>query len=74
MGRKREEEVEEEEENDEVEGSFFYVNRDGFPIKEEIWERMYDFAAKNHPLGKLGRICSKEITAMVQQLVRTRRQ
>jgi len=37
--------------NDEVEGSFFYVNRDGFPIKEEVWERMYDFAAKNHPLG-----------------------
>ena len=53
MGRKREEEAEEEEEEgDEVEGSFFYINRDGFPIKEETWERMYEFAAKNHPLGK----------------------
>jgi len=51
MGRKKEEEEEEEEEVDEVEGSFFYVNRDGFPIKEETWERMYDLAAKNHPLG-----------------------
>jgi len=52
MGRKKEDEVEEEEdEGDEVEGSFFYVNRDGFPIKEDTWDRMYDFAAKNHPLG-----------------------
>ena len=57
MGRKKgqEDEVEEEEEEEEgdlVEGSFFYVNREGFPIKEDIWDRMYEFAAKNHPLGK----------------------
>jgi len=56
MGRKKgqEDEVEEEEEEEEgdlVEGSFFYVNREGFPIKEDIWDRMYEFAAKNHPLG-----------------------
>ena len=57
MGRRKaveeEAEEEEEEETDEV-GSFFYVNRDGFPIKGETWDRMYEFAAKNHPLGRQG--------------------
>ena len=63
MGRKKEEEMEEEDEDgDEVEGSFFYVNREGFPIKEEIWDRMYEFASKNHPLGKLGSKLKRKVT------------
>jgi len=44
-------EAEDEDEEEEVEGSFFYVNRDGFPLKEDVWDRMYEFASKNHPLG-----------------------
>ncbi|XP_036362942.1 tubulinyl-Tyr carboxypeptidase 1-like isoform X2 [Octopus sinensis] len=33
-------------------GCFFWVNRSGLPLKEETWERMWSFAAKQHPDGE----------------------
>lgn len=29
----------------------FWINRSGFPISDNVWDRMFDHAAKVHPAG-----------------------
>lgn len=29
----------------------FWINRSGFPISDNVWDRMFDHAAKIHPAG-----------------------
>ncbi|XP_075253501.1 tubulinyl-Tyr carboxypeptidase 2-like [Convolutriloba macropyga] len=37
--------------DEEAEGVLFYVNKTGFPIADNIYQRMWDFACRKHPEG-----------------------